>query len=411
MTTTRSAAAPAVRPVRPPRRHASAVDHGGSGRRGAARRAVGCPHDSADAERCAGDRAGGDVDRRAGGDRRNARAAFREDSWAEVYDASGAALFADIATAGAVQTVQRRAAAAAGARQRGRGRHQPSTAAAVHRSARRCVDAEAQFTLDRGGRDRFDDADENHADPRHERRAARGDRRLAAPRARRCASCCTAYGYEEMRVPMVEQHRAVQARSIGEFTDIVEKEMYTFADQRRRQPDAAARGDRRHRARGDLQRPAARRAAQAVVQRARCSATRSRRRAATASSTSSTSRPSASPGPDIDAELIALTARLWRALGITRVRLQINSLGTPESRQQLPRDAGRLLPAHHERARRGQPAPARGQPAAHPRQQESRDAGAGRGRAAAHGLSRRRVARAFRRAVRDARRRSASPTR
>jgi len=37
-------------------------------------------------------------------------------------------------------------------------------------------------------------------------------------------------------------------------------------------------------------------------------------------------------GPDIDAELIALTARLWRQLGITRVRLQINSLGTPASR-------------------------------------------------------------------------------
>src|SRR3984893_16971080 len=38
-------------------------------------------------------------------------------------------------------------------------------------------------------------------------------------------------------------------------------------------------------------------------------------------------------GPDVDAELIALTARLWRTLGIDRVRLQINSLGTPESRR------------------------------------------------------------------------------
>ncbi len=39
------------------------------------------------------------------------------------------------------------------------------------------------------------------------------------------------------------------------------------------------------------------------------------------------------PGPDIDAELIAMTARLWRQLGITRVKLQLNSLGTPESRK------------------------------------------------------------------------------
>src|SRR5205823_6781271 len=37
-------------------------------------------------------------------------------------------------------------------------------------------------------------------------------------------------------------------------------------------------------------------------------------------------------GPDADAELIAMTARLWRRLGIERVKLNINSLGTPESR-------------------------------------------------------------------------------
>ena len=38
-----------------------------------------------------------------------------------------------------------------------------------------------------------------------------------------------AYGYEEMRVPVVEQTELFK-RSIGEFTDIVEKEMYTFTD-------------------------------------------------------------------------------------------------------------------------------------------------------------------------------------
>jgi histidyl-tRNA synthetase len=38
-------------------------------------------------------------------------------------------------------------------------------------------------------------------------------------------------------------------------------------------------------------------------------------------------------GPDVDAELIALAARLWRRLGLSRVQLQINSLGTPESRR------------------------------------------------------------------------------
>ncbi|MGH8488137.1 MAG: ATP phosphoribosyltransferase regulatory subunit, partial [Gammaproteobacteria bacterium] len=37
------------------------------------------------------------------------------------------------------------------------------------------------------------------------------------------------YGYEEIRLPIVE-HTALFRRSIGEDTDIVEKEMYTFAD-------------------------------------------------------------------------------------------------------------------------------------------------------------------------------------
>jgi histidyl-tRNA synthetase len=38
-------------------------------------------------------------------------------------------------------------------------------------------------------------------------------------------------------------------------------------------------------------------------------------------------------GPDIDAEMIAMTARLWKRLGIGRVRLKLNSLGTTESRK------------------------------------------------------------------------------
>ena len=40
----------------------------------------------------------------------------------------------------------------------------------------------------------------------------------------------TAYGYEEMRVPIVE-HTALFKRSIGEFTDVVGKEMYSFVSQ------------------------------------------------------------------------------------------------------------------------------------------------------------------------------------
>jgi len=38
------------------------------------------------------------------------------------------------------------------------------------------------------------------------------------------------YGYEEIRVPVIEQTQLFK-RSIGDFTDIVEKEMFSFVDQ------------------------------------------------------------------------------------------------------------------------------------------------------------------------------------
>jgi histidyl-tRNA synthetase len=39
------------------------------------------------------------------------------------------------------------------------------------------------------------------------------------------------------------------------------------------------------------------------------------------------------PGPDVDAEIILMSARIWRRLGLTDVELNLNSLGTPESRR------------------------------------------------------------------------------
>ena len=47
---------------------------------------------------------------------------------------------------------------------------------------------------------------------------------------RTMAGVLAAYGYEEMRVPVVE-HTDLFKRAIGEYTDVVEKEMYTFTDQ------------------------------------------------------------------------------------------------------------------------------------------------------------------------------------
>ena len=141
----------------------------------------------------------------------------------------------------------------------------------------------------------------------------------------------SAYGYEEIRVPVVDQ-TALFKRAIGEFTDVVEKEMYTFTDQGGEsltlRPEATAGIMRAAISNGMLR---------GARHKLWCSGPMFRHE-----------RPQEGryrqfyqvdvealgfPGPDVDAELIAMTARLWRRLGIERVRLQINSLGTPEARR------------------------------------------------------------------------------
>jgi histidyl-tRNA synthetase len=54
-------------------------------------------------------------------------------------------------------------------------------------------------------------------------------------------------------------------------------------------------------------------------------------------------------GPDVDAELIAMSARLWERLGITGLKLQINSLGSPESRRDYRARLVEYLRAHESR--------------------------------------------------------------
>jgi histidyl-tRNA synthetase len=141
----------------------------------------------------------------------------------------------------------------------------------------------------------------------------------------------TAYGFEELRVPLVEQTTLFK-RAIGDFTDIVEKEMFTFTE-------------------ADGESLTLRPEATAGVVRA--AITNGMLRGArlklwTSGPMFRHERPQQGryrqfyqfsvealgfAGPDIDIELIAMTARLWRQLGIDRVQLKLNSLGTPESRR------------------------------------------------------------------------------
>ena len=140
------------------------------------------------------------------------------------------------------------------------------------------------------------------------------------------------YGYQEIRMPVVE-HTELFKRSIGEVTDIVEKEMYTFEDRNgdslTLRPEGTAGCVRAAEEHGLLfnqtrrlwytgpmfrhERPQKGRYRQFRQIGVECFGM---------------------AGPDIDAELLILTARLWSALGLSdHARLEINSIGTSDSRK------------------------------------------------------------------------------
>src|SRR6202167_3459952 len=138
------------------------------------------------------------------------------------------------------------------------------------------------------------------------------------------------YGYEEFRVPVIEQTELFQ-RSIGDFTDIVEKEMFSFVDQGEDhitlRPEATAGIARAMISNGLLREGRL---------RVWCMGPMFRRERPQAGRYRQFHQIDAEAfgfeGPDIDAEIVLLSARLLRRLGFERTKLLINSLGTPASR-------------------------------------------------------------------------------
>ena len=139
------------------------------------------------------------------------------------------------------------------------------------------------------------------------------------------------YGYREIRLPLLERTELFK-RSIGEMTDIVEKEMYTFDDRGGEsvtlRPEATAGIVRACLSNGLLHNQR---------QRVWCMGPMFRYE-----------RPQKGryrqfhqidvealgfPGPDVDAELILMSARIWKRLGLRGLALKLNSLGTAESRR------------------------------------------------------------------------------
>ncbi len=139
-----------------------------------------------------------------------------------------------------------------------------------------------------------------------------------------------AYGYEEFRVPVIEQTQLFK-RSIGDFTDIVEKEMFSFVDQGEDhitlRPEATAGIARAMISNGLLRESRL---------RVWCMGPMFRRERPQAGRYRQFHQIDAEAfgfaGPDVDAEIILLSARLLRRLGLGGVKLQLNSLGTPETR-------------------------------------------------------------------------------
>ncbi len=146
----------------------------------------------------------------------------------------------------------------------------------------------------------------------------------------------TSYGYEEIRFPMVEQ-TTLFARSIGETTDIVEKEMYTFADRNgdllTLRPEGTAGCVRACLENGLLRQHEQRLWYCGPMfrhERPQKGRYRQFHQAGV--------EVFGPPGPDIDAEIIVLAKRLWARLGLDDLSLQLNSLGTPQVRARY-RDA------------------------------------------------------------------------
>ena len=139
------------------------------------------------------------------------------------------------------------------------------------------------------------------------------------------------YGYQEIRMPIVEQ-TALFKRSIGEVTDIVEKEMYTFEDRNSDsltlRPEGTAGCVRAAEEHGLLYNQQQRLWYQGPMFRhERPQKGRYRQFHQIGVETFGLN------GPDIDAELILLSVRLWRELGILdHLTLELNTLGSAAAR-------------------------------------------------------------------------------
>ncbi len=154
------------------------------------------------------------------------------------------------------------------------------------------------------------------------------------------------YGYKEIRMPLVESTELF-CRSIGEVTDIVEKEMYTFDDRNgdklTLRPEGTASCVRAGIQHGLLYNQVQRLWYNGPMfrhERPQKGRYRQFHQFGVEAYGIST--------PDIDVELILIGARLWKQLGLTGIRLELNTLGSNQAREEYKNVLVDYLKQHDE---------------------------------------------------------------
>ena len=153
------------------------------------------------------------------------------------------------------------------------------------------------------------------------------------------------YGYRELRTPIIEPTELF-SRGIGEVTDIVEKEMYTFADRNgdslSMRPEGTASCVRAGIQHGLLHNQQQRIwYTGPMFRHERPQKGRYRQFYQAGIETYGVAT------PDIDAEVITVGARLWKQLGLKNIKLQLNTLGSDEARLQYRAVLIKYFSVHH----------------------------------------------------------------
>ncbi|MGH8672625.1 MAG: histidine--tRNA ligase, partial [Burkholderiales bacterium] len=139
------------------------------------------------------------------------------------------------------------------------------------------------------------------------------------------------YGYRQLRLPVLERTELF-TRTLGEATDIVEKEMYTFVDMLNGESLTLRPEGTASCVRAVLQHNMLYTGAQRLYYRGPMFRHERPQKGRFRQFHQVGVEAFGFAGPDIDAEHLVMTNRLWRSLGIDNLRLQINTLGSPEER-------------------------------------------------------------------------------